>query len=869
MGALIRSHDWAATPLGHPEDWPVPLKTAAGMMLRATTPVGIYWGPDFALLYNDAWRDLIADKHPAALGRPAREVFPEIWGTIGPLFAGVLAGNGSTHAENQFLPIRRHGRIEDAWFDYSFMEIPLEDGTIGGILNTATETTNRVVAERSRSKAEAALRTSEARARNIVDSIADGLMTFDADWRITFVNPRGEEIIRPMVESGQAILGKVFWDIFPGVDDTAFGAPYRRTMTERVATTVEAYYPPLDAWFYARCYPHAEGVALYFLDITARVRAEEELSRAHAMIDGITQGTQDLIAALDTSYRTLYFNDAYGREYEKLWGHRIRIGENLLEPLAPWPEEQRKAQEIWHRALAGEAFNVIMEFGPSKADTRVYDLRFSPVRDRDGHQIGAAHIFRDVTDQKTLERALRESEERFRALVTSTSNVVYRMSADWSEMRDLEGRGFMADTEEPRQNWMDAYIPPDDRPQVTAAIDEAISGKTIFDQEHRVHRVDGSVGWMRSRAVPLLGDDGEIVEWFGAAIDVTDRKMAEEHQTMLMAELDHRVKNVLAVVQAIAQQSLGRSGGNDGTGARAFVGRIEALAQSHALLAASRWEGARFRDLIDDAVGPYVDAEAPRIRMTGPDLRVTPKAAQTLSLALHELVTNAAKYGALSTPDGRVTIDWSLHDDDGRRLVLRWAEHGGPPIEEPPERKGFGSRLIEQAVAFELSGTVTLDFARDGLKVAFDLPLHRLRAPDDRDGPAARRTPKPAAGHPEALKGRRILLVEDQHLVAEEMGDALRAAGCSVIGPAPTLGHALRSADVDALDGAVLDINLNEEFVWPAARVLRERDIPFVFTTGYSETITFPPELSDAPRIEKPAPPHRLISVLAALVGGG
>jgi len=148
MGALMRAHDWSATPLGPAPDWPQPLRSAVGIMLGATSPMGIYWGTDLALLYNDAGRELIGDKHPQALGRPAHGVFLEIWDTIGPVFAGVMAGAGGNAAREQLLLLDRCGRVEDAWFDYSFSPIPLEDGTVGGVLNLAFETTARVRAER-------------------------------------------------------------------------------------------------------------------------------------------------------------------------------------------------------------------------------------------------------------------------------------------------------------------------------------------------------------------------------------------------------------------------------------------------------------------------------------------------------------------------------------------------------------------------------------------------------------------------------------------------------------------------------------------------------------------------------------------------
>ncbi len=156
MGARIRAHEWSRTPLGPPETWPQSLKMTVSIMVGANSPMAIYWGPDLILLYNDRWRALIGGRHPSALGRSAREVFPEVWETIGPRFADAMAGKAGGEERDHLLPLDRHGRVEDAWFDYSFNPIPLEGGSVGGILSLAFETTRRVVAERE-------LRANEAR----------------------------------------------------------------------------------------------------------------------------------------------------------------------------------------------------------------------------------------------------------------------------------------------------------------------------------------------------------------------------------------------------------------------------------------------------------------------------------------------------------------------------------------------------------------------------------------------------------------------------------------------------------------------------------------------------------------------------------
>lgn len=348
--------------------------------------------------------------------------------------------------------------------------------------------------------------------------------------------------------------------------------------------------------------------------------------------------------------------------------------------------------------------------------------------------------------------------------------------------------------------------------------------------------------------------------------DISVRKRAEQHQDLLIAELDHRVKNVLAVVQSVARQSLRTVGEAGRDAADELVGRLSALARSHSLLANSRWEGASFRDLMESAVAGHLSEDPDRVHLGGPDIRITPKAAQTLSLALHELVTNATKYGALSRRKGCVTAEWHVRGTgDDARLMFQWHERGGPPIEQSPDRKGFGSRMIEQVLTYELGGTVSLDFAREGLEAVFVLPLETIRAKPDHPRRSGSQNRSPLSGDTTVLRGKRILIVEDEHLVAQETAEALQGAGCSVSGPMPDLDRALQSAEAEEIDAAVLDVNLNGERVWPVAAALRSRDIPFVFATGYSGIVEPPQTFRSVPWIEKPMQPEQLLSVLAGL----
>ena len=220
---------------------------------------------------------------------------------------------------------------------------------------------------------------------------------------------------------------------------------------------------------------------------------------------------------------------------------------------------------------------------------------------------------------------------------------------------------------------------------------------------------------------PLPRADGALA---GASVitrDISDLRRAEEHQKLLLAELSHRVKNTLAVVVSIANQTLSRSTSLSDFG-QSFGGRIQALAAAHSLLTAVEWQAAELKALVEQALEPYRSRDGANIEIQGDSVLLQPNIALTLSLVLHELTTNAAKYGALQKSGGRVAVDWIVDADDGRQLHLRWCESGGPPV-RPPERRGFGVNLIERSVAYELDGRATLDYRSEGLSCEIDVPL--------------------------------------------------------------------------------------------------------------------------------------------------
>ena len=263
-----------------------------------------------------------------------------------------------------------------------------------------------------------------------------------------------------------------------------------------------------------------------------------------------------------------------------------------------------------------------------------------------------------------------------------------------------------------------ARVHPDDRARRQAAVDRAIATGEDFDVEYRIVRSDGEIGWVLARGRAAF-ENGQAIRLAGISLDITDRRKAEDRQRLLLDELNHRVKNTLASVQSLAMQTR-RSISNPSAFSETFIERIHALARAHDLLSESAWEGASLGDVIARTLALQVDGEG-RVKVDGPSIRLGPNAAVTLNMAFHELTTNAMKYGALAAAAGRVDIAWTV-DSEAADLTLDWRESGGPPVGLPTLR-GFGSRLIEQALTRELGGEARLSFLPDGLWCHMRLPL--------------------------------------------------------------------------------------------------------------------------------------------------
>lgn len=259
-------------------------------------------------------------------------------------------------------------------------------------------------------------------------------------------------------------------------------------------------------------------------------------------------------------------------------------------------------------------------------------------------------------------------------------------------------------------------IHPDDRQKREELILAAMTARQDLEVEYRVIRPDGEVVWILVRGRADYDADGRPFRAQGVSLDITDRKRAEERQRVLVAELNHRVKNTLAIVQSLALQTH-RNTDNPVAFMEALNARVRALAKAHDLLTENSWEGALLKDVIGRTLEPYATGASAnrRIAIAGPPLRLNPETAVVLNMAFHELVTNAAKYGALSAPGGEVSVVWVIDGASEPALIeIVWREAGGPAV-SPPARRGFGTHVLEAGLAHELDGKVTMDFRPEGL----------------------------------------------------------------------------------------------------------------------------------------------------------
>ena len=408
---------------------------------------------------------------------------------------------------------------------------------------------------------------------------------------------------------------------------------------------------------------------------------------------------------------------------------------------------------------------------------------------------------------------------------------------------------------------LDEFVHPEDLDQFRERrVAESMSANSFTNVFRNIRPDDGRTIWVRVSGVIERQPSGQPTFLMGIVQDVTHERREEEQRHHLMAELDHRVKNVLAAVQALAQQTAKRTTSLDSF-LTTFSGRLKSMASANELLTAARWRGAAIDHLASAELGAIAPGQT---RWEGPELFLTPRAANALSLALHELATNAVKFGALSVETGHVDVRWKTRRAGG--FELSWTESGGPTVASPI-RRGFGATLLDQVTPRELNGDIQVDYRPAGVTVRISAGAQAVaERPDVVPEVTATRVTEtvPTSRGPTNLKGARVLIVEDAVLLARELETGLAEAGAEVVGPAYELEEAMALLD-RPIDAAVLDANLNGRSVTPVAEVLFQRKIPFVFATGYGETGGAPGGF-DAPVIRKPYDVTQVAAAVADLL---
>jgi PAS domain S-box-containing protein len=458
--------------------------------------------------------------------------------------------------------------------------------------------------------------------------------------------------------------------------------------------------------------------------------SEEALRQAEDFYD-VANNLPTLCWIADRDGNIFWYN---GRWYEYTgaspesqqgWGWiSVHDAQRLPEVLKQWK----------HSIETGEPFEMTFPLKGSDGVFRPFLTRAVPLRDKASKIVRWLGTNVDISAQVAAEESLRESEALYRSALTAgrmgtwQTDLVNRTRLWTQEGMALfglnlpGGRGHVGGEHD--EYW--SALHPDDR-RLMHEFHDLADKQDSFTSEYRVVWPDGTILWLRGHGqVVARTADGKAHRLVSIVADVTERKAAEDHVQFLMRELSHRSKNLLTVIQSIARRTARTATSMEEFETR-FGRRLQGLAASHDVLVRNNWQGAPLADLLRQHLAPFGDIQSSRLELTGPEIVVTAEAAQAIGLAVHELATNAIKYGALSVPTGKIKVSWALdgNADASRNLLLNWTEEGGPPV-VPPSHKGFGHVVVDDMIERSLNCKVAVDFAVSGLSWRVSIPASNL-----------------------------------------------------------------------------------------------------------------------------------------------
>lgn len=698
MAARIRRHDWAATPLGPPADWPPRLRAIVDLMLDAPLAMAVLWGEALVLLYNDRFAPLLGAAHPTALGRPARG-YPLAVVDVGRC-ERVLAGGDA--------PTPRDGTVH--------APLRAEDGRIAGVLLTATAAATGTAAERES-------------LQQLIEVSDDLMGIVELDGHIVQLNRAARRLMG--VEGGGPPRDLRLTDfIAPGSQEryARFVETLRahgRAETEvqlRRATSGELVDVVGSGFLVADPSGQPRRFAAIGRDVTEERRGHHreallQLAMAAASAGAWAWDARTNVATWDDRYHAMYgFAPGEPRTHEA-WIGRLHPEDRPRVIARLEAVRQTPGDDDWNlefRAVTPDRGVVWMQ-GLGRA-----------VRAADGTLQAMSGINLDITARKRVEQQLRESEEKLRLFFTNAPAaaamfdremrylaVSRRWLQDFGLVGDVVGRSHYELFPDMPARWKDVHR-------------RCLAGAVEHAEEDRFDRADGSTQWLRWEVLPWRTDAGEIGGLIILCEDITEGRRWRESQQVLVGELQHRTRNLLTVVESIAQQTM-RTTSSLAEFMQRFGVRLRALSRVQGLLSRSDREPITIGALVRmelEALGP--DAISARTVVAGPEVRLRKRSVQTLALAIHELATNACKYGALAADHGRLSVTWRLEGAAGPAQCLRldWAESG---IERPSGQAaaghGYGRTMIERALPYSLSAQTTFELSDDAFRCSITLPL--------------------------------------------------------------------------------------------------------------------------------------------------
>lgn len=719
MAERIRNHDWQRTPLGPLEGWPATLRNAVDLMLDSPLPACLAWGPEHTCLYNEGMKSFVAERHPRALGEAYSRLWPEHWSEHRAVVEALMAGESRElvcrAASDGSRPHRPSRPVA-----VSFTPLRDERSAVAGFFGHAREQGAAGQPGGSASKY-----------RVLLDAIDQGYciieMIFDAgdrpvDFRFLEVNAAFER------QTGLGdVVGKTMRSLAPDHEEHWFEIYGRIARTgvperfENVAATIGRYFE-----VYAFRLPEAgrATVGVLFNDISERRHSQQAMRESEENLRLVVENTRNY-AIFTTDPKgdvTAWYVGA-----ETVFGYRPAdiIGRNAA--ILFTPEDRAAGEPERELAVARQNDSSPNVRWHMRADgSRVFiEGTVVALWGGAGELRGFLKVGQDVTERERVQDELRASRRQLTTLLEGIPQLVWRSrdDGDWT-WASPQWEAFTGQSVEASRGsgWLDV-VHPADREGARSAWSQS-RDQQRFHADYRIREAaTGRYRWFQTRATPSRESDGAIVEWFGTSTDVDDLWRLREHERLLLAELQHRVRNTLAVIRSIARRTADTTDTAEDY-AMHLEGRINAFARVQAAVTRDPLGGVSLLDLVAEELIAATAREGENATLEGPNVRLSGREAEIFGLAIHELATNAIKFGALSEPAGRISIRWSIEETENQPILhFVWKEKGLHLDPEEPRRRGFGTELLERTLSYQLLGEGKASFEQDGVRCVIRMPL--------------------------------------------------------------------------------------------------------------------------------------------------